>query len=219
MSQPGRLPRPLVPDGHGAKGFSLLYGVGAGGFGFLDGCVVSDLFRWRAMPSSQTNFCWWTSMDDLVASSPPRVLLASSQRWLASSVGAPPLGPGVSAVGKEAAGISSREASPISASSGVLTWDDVSTGLERSPGLWGRGVSTTTGFSPFGVEFTHACPDMSNTTQDRSSLTSMVMLTSLLAFGRIALMELAIRMEGQMPEGNAFNSGPSAMDCGIPTFR
>ena len=108
---------------------------------------------------------------------------------------------------------------PISASSGVLTCDDVSTGLERSPSLWGGGVSMTMGFSPFGVEFADACPDVSNTIQDKSSLTSMVMLTSLSAFGGVALMELAIRMERQMPEGSAFSSGPSAMDCGMPTFR
>ena len=67
--------------------------------------------------------------------------------------GAPPLGPGVSAVGEVAVGISSREASAISASSGVLTWDDVSTGPERSLSLWGGGVSTTMGFGLFGVEF------------------------------------------------------------------
>ena len=50
-------------------------------------------------------------MDDLIASSPPRALLPSSQRWPASAGGAPPLGPGVSAVGDRVAGISSREAS------------------------------------------------------------------------------------------------------------
>ena len=61
-------------------------------------------------------------MDDLVASSSPRSLLASSQRWPASVGVALLLGPGVSAVGKGVVGISSRESSPISASSGVLTW-------------------------------------------------------------------------------------------------
>ena len=38
-------------------------------------------------------------------------------------------------------------------------------------------------------------PDMSNTTWDRSSVTSMVMLTSLSAFGGGALMEFGIRMD------------------------
>ena len=158
-------------------------------------------------------------MDDLVASSSPRALLASSQRWPASLGGAPLLGPGVLVVGEGAAGISSREASPISASSGALTWDDVFTGQERSPSLWGEGVSMTMGFSLFGVEFIDTCPDAFNTTRDRSSLTSMVMLTSLSTFGRVALTEVAIRMEGQMPEGSTFSSGPSAVDCGMPTFR
>ena len=101
-------------------------------------------------------------MDDLVASSPPRALLASSQRWPASAGGALPLGPGVSAVGEGAVGIFSREAYAISASSGVLTWDDVSTCLKGSSSLWGRGVSTTMGFSLFGVESSDTCPDMSN---------------------------------------------------------
>ena len=87
------------------------------------------------MPSSQTNFCQWVSMDDLVASSPPRALLASSWRWPASVGGVPLLGPGVSAVGEGAVGISSREVYTISASAGVLIWDDVSTGPEGSPSL------------------------------------------------------------------------------------
>ena len=59
---------------------------------------------------------------------------------------------------------------PISASSGALTWDDMSTGLGKSPSLGDGGVSMTTGFSLFRVEFPDACPDMSNTAWDRSSL-------------------------------------------------
>ena len=150
-------------------------------------------------------------MNDLVASSSPRGLLASSQRLPASVGGLLLLGLGVLAVGKGA--------SPISASSGALTWDDVSTGLERSPSLWGGVVNTTMGFSLFGVEFADACPDMSNNTWDRHSLSSMVMLTSLSTFGRVALTGLGIMMEGQMPEGSTFSSGPYAMDCGMSTFR
>ena len=130
-----------------------------------------------------------------------------------------PLGPGVSAMGEGTVGISSRKASAISASSRVLTWDDASTGPERPPSLLGRGVSMTMGFSLFGVEISDTCPDVSNPTWDRSSLTSMVMLTSLSAFGRVALMGLAIRMERQLPGGDAFHSGPSAVDHGMSTFR
>ena len=55
-------------------------------------------------------------------------------------VGVQLLGPGVSHMGEGAVGISSREASPISASSRALTWEDVSTGPERSPNLGGRGM-------------------------------------------------------------------------------
>ena len=147
------------------------------------------------MPSSQTNFCQWASMEDLIDSSSLKALLASSQRWAASEGGAPPLGPGVSDLGEEAVGISYREASSISASSGVLTWDDVSTGWGKSSGLVGRSMTRTMGSNLFGVEFPDACPDVSNAAQDRSSLTSMVMLTSLSAFGGGALMELAIRRQ------------------------
>ena len=70
---------------------------------------------------------------------------------------------------------------PISASSGTLTWDDVSTGQGKSPSLVGAAVTRTMGSSLFGLEFPDMCPDMSSPTRDRSSLTSMVMLTSLSA--------------------------------------
>ena len=60
---------------------------------------------------------------------------------------------GVAAMGEMVVGTSSREASTISASSGVLTWDKMSTSLVQSLGLWGGGVSMTTGFGLFGVKF------------------------------------------------------------------
>ena len=60
---------------------------------------------------------------------------------------------GVAAMGEMVVGTSSREASTISTSFGVLTGDEVSTGLERSLSLWGGDVSTTTGFGLFGVKF------------------------------------------------------------------
>ena len=143
-------------------------------------------------------------MEDLIASSSPRALLASYRRWAASEVGTPLLGPGVSAVGEEADGISSREASSISASSGVLTWDDVATAQGKTSSLVGRGVTRTMGSSLFDV-----CPDVSNPTQDRSSLTSIVILTSPFAFSRGALMGLAIRMEEEwLPGGNTLSFGP-----------
>ena len=181
--------------------------------------VVLESFWQRAIPSSQTNFHQQALLDDLVVSNPPRALLASSQRWPTSAEGAPLLSPGILAVGEGAAGISSREASPISASSGALTWDDVSTGPGKFPSLVGGGARRTMGFSLFGVEFSDMCPDMSNLTWDRSSLISMVMLTSLSTFGRVALMGLAIRMEEQSPEGGTFSCDPSSVDCGMSTIR
>ena len=60
---------------------------------------------------------------------------------------------GVTAVGDMLVGTFPREASTILTSSRAVTWDEVSTGLGRSLSLWGEGVSITTGFGLFGVEF------------------------------------------------------------------
>ena len=73
------------------------------------------------------------------------------------------LGPGVSTMGEMVVGTSSREASTISASSGVLTWDDVSTSPERSLSLWGGGVSMTMSLDFLGL---------SSLTHDQTCLTS-----------------------------------------------
>ena len=85
---------------------------------------------------------------------------------------------------------------------------------------WFGRCSRTMGSSLLGVEFSGASLDMYNTTQDRSSLTSMVMLTSLSAFGGEALMGLGIKMGKEwLPRGGALSSGPSVMGCGMSTFR
>ena len=144
---------------------------------------VLDSFWQRSMPRFQTNFHQWASMDDLVASSSPRAMLASFQRWPASLAGMPLLDPGVLAMGEGAVGISSREASPsqhcLGCSSGRMCSLD-----QKDLQIWGgRGMSMTMEFSPFWVDFPDTCPDMSNTAHDRSSLTSIVMLTSLSTFG------------------------------------
>ena len=102
-------------------------------------------------------------MDDLVASSSSRALLTLSQRWLASMGWVLLLGSGVLAMREMVLEISSREVSAISASSGVLTWDDVSTSLEGSLSLWGGCVSTTMGFGLLGL---------SSLTHDQTCLTS-----------------------------------------------
>ena len=91
VSQPGGSPGLSIPDGCGAHGFGFLDGVGAGGLGllyscrweglsiqggkgadgsgFFDGLCCLKLFWWSSMPSSQTTFHLWASMDALVASS------------------------------------------------------------------------------------------------------------------------------------------------------
>ena len=88
-----------------------------------------------------------------MASSSSRALLAFSQSWPMSVGGVTLLDLGVMAMGVMLVGTSSREASAISTSSRMLTWDEVSTGLERSLSIWVGGVSMTTGFGLFGVEF------------------------------------------------------------------
>ena len=144
---------------------------------------VSDLFYQRVILKLETNFCWWVSIEDLVASRSLRALLAFSWRWAMSKGGASLLGPGVPAIGEEVAGVSSREGSSISTSSRTLTWDDVSTGLARSSCLGGKGVTRTRGYSCFGVKLPDTCPEVSSAAGDRSSLTSVVMLTCPSALG------------------------------------
>ena len=63
------------------------------------------------------------------------------------------LDPVVTAMGEMVVGIPSRDASTISTSSRVLTWDKVSTSLMSSFGSWGGGVSMTTGFGLLRVKF------------------------------------------------------------------
>ena len=70
------------------------------------------------------------------------------------------------------------------------------------------------GFGIFRGEFVNMQLGMSTTTRDRSSVTSVVMLTSLSSLGGAVLMGLATRMEGCLPGSNAFWSDFSAMGRG-----
>ena len=171
------------------------------------------------MPSSQNTFYLQVSMVDLVASSSSRALLAFSWSWSTSVGGVILLDPGVTAMGEMVVVTSSREASAILMSFVVLTWDKVSTTLERSLSLLGGGVSMTTGFGLFGVEFPDLQPDVSNFALDRRLLTSMVMLTSLSSFGGVVLRGLAIRIEECQSRGNAFWSGSSTIGCRMLSSR
>ena len=71
-------------------------------------------------------------MDDLVASSSTRALLAFSQSWPTSVGGVMLLDHGATAMGEMVVGTSPNEASAILTSSWVLTWDEVSNGLGDS---------------------------------------------------------------------------------------
>ena len=91
-------------------------------------------------------------MDDLVARSSSRALLAFFQSSAASVGGVMFLDLVVTTMGEMVVGTPSRDASAISTSFRALIWDEVSTGLESSCSLWGGGVSMTTGFGLFGVK-------------------------------------------------------------------
>ena len=59
---------------------------------------------------------------------------------------------------------------------GVLTWEEVSTGLAESSSLRGSSVAKAREPGLFGVELLDALPEVSRVAWDRSSLTSMVIL-------------------------------------------
>ena len=81
-------------------------------------------------------------------------------------------------------------------------------------------MTKTMGSSLFGVEPPDACPEISNTAQDRSSLTPVVMLTCPSAFGGGTLRGLAIGIGVEWPpRGRALSSGPFMVDCRMSTFR
>ena len=94
--------------------------------------AVSDSFQQSSIPSSQTALCLQASMDDLVASSSSRALLAFSQSSATSAGGVTLLDLVVATMGEMVVGTPSRDASAISTSSRVLTWDEVSTSLGSS---------------------------------------------------------------------------------------
>ena len=182
--------------------------------------AVSDSFGQSSVPSSQTALSTlWASMDDLVARSSSRPLLAFSQSSGTSVGWVTLLHLGVAAMGEMVVGTSSRDVSAISTSSRVLTWDEVSTSLGSSFSLWGGGVSMTTGFGIFGVKSPDQWPDASNIAQDRRLLTSMVMLTCLSDFGGVVLRGLVIIIVEHLPIGNAFWCGSSALDCRMSISR
>ena len=120
------------PDGCRADGFILLDSTGADGFSFFNGLHCLRVILTRSIPSSQTAFHLWVSMDDLVANSSSRALLAFSQSWPMSAGSMTFLNLGNTAMGEMVVGTSPNEASAISTLSWVLTWDKVSTSLGRS---------------------------------------------------------------------------------------
>ena len=71
-------------------------------------------------------------MDDLVANSSSKALLAFSQSWPMSAGRVMLLNLKATVIGEMVVGTFPNEASAISTSSWVLTYDEVSTGLGRS---------------------------------------------------------------------------------------
>ena len=81
-------------------------------------------------------------------------------------------------------------------------------------------MTRTTGSRCSGVELTEACPKVSSAAQDKSSLTSMVMLTCPSALRGQALMGPVVRMGDQWPpKGGTLGSWPFPVDCKMSTSR
>ena len=97
--------------------------------------VTLDSLRQRAIPRSEISFLLWALMMDFVANRHPRALLASSQSWVTSKGGASPLPSGVPSGWGGEAWMSSSMGTSTSSSSGMFTWEEVSTGLVESSGL------------------------------------------------------------------------------------
>ena len=76
------------------------------------------------------------------------------------------------------------------------------------------------GSSFLGVEPPNTCPEVSNTAQDRSYLTSVIMLTHPSALGGEDLIGLAVRMGIEwLPGDGALGSCPFALDCRMSADR
>ena len=151
-------------------------------------------------------------MEDLIANRSPRALLASSQRSATSGEGHHLWGPRASAVVEDGGTLH------FSIIRGThLGWcvhwlgEIFQFGGQRCD--QDHGLS-----SPWG-RASDACSDVSKTAQERSSLTSMVMLTSPSAFGRETRWACDQVRRRVTAEGGALSSGPSAMDWGMSTFR
>ena len=82
--------------------------------------------------------------------------------------------------------------------------------------MWPRPGDT----GPFGVELLDARPELSRTTQDRSLLTSMVMLIWPSAYGRKALVGLAAGVVLKPPpRDRALDPCSFVVDCERSTYR
>ena len=184
-----------------------------GAFSSLMALVISDSLLQRAIPKSETCFLWWVSIEDLVTNKYPQTLLASSWSCVTSKEEVSLLGPEVLAGGEGEAWVSSRVGSSMSASSGMLNWEEVSTGLADSSSLRGSGVAKARDSGLFGVELPDARPEVSRTAWDRSLLTSMVMLIWPSTFGGRALEGLVARVGLKpLPRERAFDSGSFVAD-------
>ena len=77
----------------------------------------------------------------------------------------------------------------------------------------------TTGCSLLRAELLDPWPDVSGTTQDKRSVTSLVMLPTPSDFGGVDLWGLTITMVETSPRGSTFWSGSSTVDGGMSISR
>ena len=136
--------------------------------------AACDSFWQSMMPSSQTALHLQASMDALVVSRSSRALLAFAQSSITCIGGVMLLVLETAAIGEMLAGMPSREASVAL----TLAWDEVSTGQSGPSGFWGGVMWTTAGLGLLGDECSDLQLDVSSIAQDRSLLTSIVILPS-----------------------------------------
>ena len=108
MTQPGGPFGFSFPDGCRADGFASQTAQVQMALATLMDSAVSELFQQRSIPSSQTAFHLWASMDDLVANNSSRALLAFSQIWPASAGRVTLLDLGAAAMGEMVVGTSNE---------------------------------------------------------------------------------------------------------------
>ena len=144
-------------------GLHILDGASTEGLCFLDSLGSVQLNLMEGHAKVRDLILCLACREDLVTNRQSRALLASSWSWTTSKGGASPLGPEVSTRGSRETCISSNVGSSISAPSGILTLEEVSTRLVESFSLRGSAAAKAKDPGLFGVELPDTRPEVSRT--------------------------------------------------------